>query len=159
MCKENPYNGSLNCIRWDIDNKWGGLVMTSWPVADFTTQYNAGASLQFAIRTTDTLDKLVVRFTQYKTGAPYQWRNMTEISTTDGSATAYQFANDGEWHIISIPLQQLWIRGTQGTWKDAPDEGEEGFAWDCINHLEIVPEGNNNVLGKTVYIDNIVIKK
>ena len=43
--------------------------------------------------------------------------------------------------------------------KDAPDEGEEGFAWDCINHLEIVPEGNNNVLGKTVYIDNIVIKK
>ena len=120
--------------------------MTSWPVADFTTQYNAGASLQFAIRTTDTLDKLVVRFTQYKTGALYQWRNMTEISTTDGAATA-------------IPLQKLWIRGTQGTWKDAPDEGEEGFAWDCINHLEIVPEGNTNVLGKTVYIDNIVIKK
>ena len=159
MCKDKPYDGSLNCIRWDIDNIWGGLVMTSWPVADFTTQYNAGASLQFAIRTTDTLDKLVVRFTQYKTGALYQWRNMTEISTTDGAATAYQFANDGEWHIISIPLQKLWIRGTQGTWKDAPDEGEEGFAWDCINHLEIVPEGNNNVLGKTVYIDNIVIKK
>ena len=101
----------------------------------------------------------MVRFTQYKTGALYQWRNMTEISTNDGAATAYQFANDGEWHIISIPLQKLWIRGTQGTWKDAPDEGEEGFAWDCINHLEIVPEGNTNVLGKTVYIDNIVIKK
>ncbi|MGN1238486.1 MAG: hypothetical protein ACI4UW_06145 [Muribaculaceae bacterium] len=29
--------------------------------------------------------------------------------------------------------------------------------WHCINHLEIVPDGNSNVLCKTVYIDNIVI--
>ena len=160
-CKENPYNGSLNCIRWDIDNIWAGLVMTTWPVADFTTQLKAGASLQFAIRTTDTIDKLVVRLTQYKDGAKYQWRNMTEISTTDGQTTPYQFKNDGKWHLISIPLEKLWVHGIQGQgeWKDAPDEGEEGFAWDCINHLEIVAEGNDAVLDKTVYIDNIVIKK
>ena len=84
---------------------------------------------------------------------------MTEICTTYGVASAYRFANDGEWHIINIPLQKLWIRGMQGTWKDAPDEGEEGFAWNCINHLEIVPEGNSKVPSNTVYIDNIVIKK
>ena len=53
----------------------------------------------------------------------------------------------------------MWICGTQGNWKLGPDEGDEGFAWDCIQHLEFAPEGNESLLGKTVYIDNIRIRK
>lgn len=159
MCKDNPYDGSLNCIRIEFDHKWGGLVMTPWPVADFSRQAKAGARLEFAVRTTDMIDKLVVRLTQYKTGAKWQWRNMTELSTTDGRTTPYQFAPDGKWHVISIPLSALWIHGTQGDWKDAPDADDEGFAWDCINHLEFVPEGNDALLGKTLDIDYIRIVK
>lgn len=158
-CKENPYDGSLNCIRWDVDNIWGGVVMTPWPVADFTRQYNAGANLEFAIRTTAEIDKLVVRFVQYKTGAKWQWRNIVEIATTDGVAKQYQFSADGEWHKLSIPLSAFWIHGTQGDWKESPDADDEGFAWDCVNHLEIVPEGNEKLLGKTIYLDNILIRK
>ena len=160
--KENTYNGSINCIRIDFDNKWGGLTMTPWPVADLTRQHEAGASLEFAVRTTDEIDNLVVRFVQWKEGAPYQWRNMTEIGTTGGNATQNLFPADGEWHLLSIPLSDFRINGTQGqgdAWKDAPDEGEEGFAWDCINHLEFVPEGNEALLGKTLYIDDIVVRK
>ena len=87
---------------------------------------------------------------------------MTEIGTTGGNATQNLFPADGEWHLLSIPLSDFRINGTQGqgdAWKDAPDEGEEGFAWDCINHLEFVPEGNEALLGKTLYIDDIVVRK
>lgn len=157
-CKDNPFEG-VNCIRWDVDNKWGGVVMTPWPVADFIKQYKADANLEFAIRTTQEIDKLVVRFVQYKTGAKWQWRNMVEIGTTGGAAKQFTFPADGKWHTLSIPLSSFWIHGTQGEWKDAPEEGEEGFAWDCINHLEIVPEGNEKLLGKTIFFDNIIIRK
>lgn len=158
-CKEDPYDESLKCIRWDIDNVWGGLTMSTWPVSDFSEQFNAGASLEFAIRTTDEIDKMIVRFVQYKTGAPWNWRIVEEISTTNADKPAYRFANDGKWHLIRIPLQSMWICGTQGNWKLGPDEGDEGFAWDCIQHLEFAPEGNESLLGKTVYIDNIRIRK
>lgn len=158
-CTENPYDESLKCIRWDIDHSWGGLTMSTWPVTDFTAQYDAGAYLQFAIRTTDVIDKMIVRFVQYKTGAPWNWRIVEEISTTNDKKPDYKFANDGEWHLIKIPLQSMWICGTQGDWKLNPDEGEEGFAWDCIQHLEFAPEGNESLLGKTVFIDNIRIRK
>lgn len=156
-CKENPFNGSINCIRWDIDHEWGGLVMTAWPVADLTKQFAGGAKLEFAVRTTDNIDKLVVRFTQYKSGARWQWRNMTTIGT--GPDAAFTFAADGEWHKVSIPLNSLQIKGTQGDWKDAPGVGEEGFAWDCVNHLEFVPEGNTSLIGKTICFDEIAVRK
>lgn len=158
-CKENPYDGSLNCIRWDIDNVWGGLTMSTWPVTDFSEQYDAGAHLEFAIRTTDVIDKMIVRFVQYKTGAPWNWRIIEEISTTNDEKPAYKFANDGKWHLIKIPLQSMWICGTQGAWKLGPEEGDEGFAWDCVQHLEFAPEGNESLIGKTVFIDNIRIRK
>lgn len=158
-CKENPYDESLKCIRWDIDNVWGGLTMSTWPVTDFSEQYDAGAHLEFAIRTTDVIDKMIVRFVQYKTGAPWNWRIIEEISTTNDEKPAYKFANDGKWHLIKIPLQSMWICGTQGAWKLGPEEGDEGFAWDCIQHLEFAPEGNESLIGKTVFIDNIRIRK
>lgn len=159
MCKENPEGGSLNCIRWDVDDKWGGLVMTPWPVADFSRQHSAGASLEFSIRADSEFDSLTVRFTQYKEGAAWQWRNMVEICTSKGGSSDINFAADGQWHRVSIPLSKFYIHGTQGDWKDAPGAGDEGFAWDCINHIEFVPEGKENLVGKTIYLDNIRIRK
>ncbi len=159
MCKENPEGGSLNCIRWDVDDKWGGLVMTPWPVADFSRQHSAGANLEFSIRADREFDSLTVRFTQYKEGAAWQWRNMVEICTSKGGSSDINFAADGQWHRVSIPLSKFYIHGTQGDWKDAPGAGDEGFAWDCINHIEFVPEGNGNLVGKTIYLDNIRIRK
>lgn len=157
-----PYSGA-KCIRWNINNEWGGLTMSiPWmPYADLTTQRDSGASLSFAVRTSDVIDKLQVRFVQHKTGHK-QWRNVVEISTTDGSATAHRFRPDGRWHLITIPLSEFRIKGNSNSssegWQDAPTDGEQ-FAWDCVQTLEIVPEGNTKVVGKTLSIDDIVIKR
>lgn len=160
-CTENPYEGSSKCIKWEVDHAWGGLTMSVWPLADYTEQYNGGANLEFAIRTTDDIDKLIVRLVQLK---GMNWRIISELTTngqnTDTNHTPYQFDNDGQWHLIQIPLKDLWYCGGQNQpyWKLAPDEGEEGFAWDCVQHLEFAPEGNNGLVGKTIYIDKIVIR-
>lgn len=160
VCKEQPYDGSVNCIRFDIDNVYGSLTMEIWPQIDLTEYYEANATLEFMVRTTDEIDGLHVRFVQYKTGAPYQWRIMSDLSTEGGASEHNLFKADGQWHKISIPLKNMWIRGCMGgTWKDEPGEGDEGFAWDMVNHLEFAPEGNKNLLGKTLYIDNVILKK
>ncbi len=156
---DRPYGDSGSCIRWDISNANSLITLTAWPVINLKRYAEAGAKLEFAVRTQDPIHKLTIRFQQYKDGAPWQWRNIQTITTSSSVNDAIKFANNGQWQIISIPLKDFYVYGTMGTWKEKPSENEEGFVWDFINKFELCADGNNALAGKIIYFDEIAIRK
>lgn len=157
--KDHPYGDAGSCIRWDIPNANSLITLTAWPVINLKSYVEAGAKLEFAVRTQDPIQKLTVRFQQYKDGAPWQWRNIQTITTSASVSDAVKFSNDGKWQIISIPLKDFYIYGTMGDWKEKPSGNDEGFAWDCINKIEFCADGNDAVAGKIIFFDEIAIRR
>lgn len=156
-CKDNPAEGA-NCIRYNVINPTGGVWFEIWLPANARKLYDAGASLEFQARTTHKFKSLVFYLQQYKDGAARQWRMAATISSNDNASATRQLTPDGEWHKISIPLSEMKYYGCEGSWKDHPDEGEDGFDWSNINRLMITPDGDRMSSGKTIYFDDIVIR-
>lgn len=155
---EKPCGGK-HCIKWNITSEFSILSMPIWPVADFSALNAEGARLEFSIRAIKDLSKLNVRFVQYKPDAKWQWRNIVLTGSSSEVPDSYglRFRGDGEWHKVSVPLSWMWVWGTQGEWKNKPDEGEDGFAWDFVNGLQFAVEGESSLTGETVWLDDIRI--
>lgn len=154
----NPASGSA-CISWKIAGAYSSLRMELWPVADFSSFAADGGYLEFDIASDGPLPRLNVRFVQYKEGAPWQWRLITLVGTDADDIHGRRFKADGQWHHVRVPLAAMWVCGTSGTWKDKPDPGEEGFAYDCVNALEFAAEGQSTIIGTTLRLDNIRLTK
>lgn len=168
--KDRPYEGQ-NCIEWAIPPIGEGasycsLSFTFWPVADFTKQVDSEYSLEFMIRCESPVDDLYVRFEYYNEdrGKNHRaWRNVSRI----GNNSAFgAFASDGSWHKVSLPLSGFYIKGNndQNPWveegeyenyiKDNPDQT---WDWKHINKLTFATEGNKNLKGVNIYIDDVRI--
>lgn len=156
---DQTYADSRCCIRWDIKYASSDVKLTVWPVLDLKDYVEAGAKIEMYVRSKDPINNLQIAFQQYKESATWQWRNVAYISTLQNSDASGKFVNDNEWHLVSIPLKDFFVKGCMSGDREKPSAGEEGFDWRYVNKIELRADDNGLLAGKTIFIDNIVIRK
>ena len=174
-CTDSPYEGS-NCIQWTMGQDWGIAGFQTFRDngdeedryrrgnLDLTAYRNAHFSLQFAYKA-EAGTKFYVRFMMHRSPS-YCLNAIKDLS---------EYAT-GEWVLVTIPLDDMKISEYAShpeRWDQYPlerisvDDGtfdSEGnpFRWDkvvrtifCFNE----DMADMSQKGKTVYIDDVKIKK
>ena len=164
---DGPYSGS-NCIKWTMTSKYGEVYFQTWGddeyargALDLTPYRNAHFTLEFAYKAEQGTD-FYVRFMEHQSGHE-NFRMMADISEY----------STGNWETVRIPLDEMimsdyvWKLKTGERYTVAVDDytfDAEGypFRWDKILRLIFtfnIDVADESMKGKTVYIDDIKIKK
>jgi len=157
---DSPYSGT-ECISWTVGkNAWRALEAVAWPPLDISRQASADYSLTFAIRSSEPVDKLLVRAVTYNPqGDRIPWRFGAWIGNelSDEVKIKATFPSDGKWHYMKIPLSRFSALGAMDSdgWHAPTDEPCD---WAHFNVLQFAVEGNSALVGKRIDVDDIIIK-
>ena len=164
---DGPYSGS-NCIKWTMTSKYGEVYFQTWGdnefargALDLTPYRNAHFTLEFAYKAEPGTD-FYVRFMEHQSGHE-NFRMMADISEY----------STGNWEIVRIPLDEMimsdyvWNQKTNERYTVEVDDytfDAEGypFRWDKVLRLIYtfnIDVNDTDMTGKTVWIDDIKIKK
>ena len=168
-CTSDPYEGT-KCFEWTCGQDWGIIGFQTFGddeyargTLDLTAYRNAHFSLQFAYKA-DPGTKFYVRFMHHIAGFPC----LRAISDLSEYAT-------GDWELVTIPLDEMKVSDYASTaleWDKTPewinvddgtfDEDGNPFRWDKIVRTFFAFNEDMKDMsqkGKTVYIDDVKIKK
>ena len=168
-CTSDPYEGA-KCFEWTCGKDWGQVGFQTWNDADeyargnldLTAYRNAHFSLQFAYKA-EAGTTLYVKFIQHIAG----------FSCLRAIADLSEYAT-GDWQLVTIPLDEMKVSDyaseaskfdTLGliTVDDGTFDSEGNpFRWDKVCRLVYKFNEDSKDMsqkGKTVYIDDVKIKK
>ena len=172
-CTTDPYEGA-KCFQWTMGQDWGQIGFETWREngdpddmyrrgnLDLTAYRNAHFSLQFAYKA-EAGTQFYVKFMQHRAG----FDCLRVIADLSEYAT-------GEWELVTIPLDEMkvskyasdpntmdelvLISVDDGTF----DSDGNPFRWDkVLRTIFTFNEDKKDISqkGKTVYIDDVKIKK
>ena len=160
---DNPQEGK-NCIEFSFPEDGSSYTTLSfeiWPVINISKQVEQDYELEFYVRTEDTIDDIDVRFMMWKDGGP-NWRTKVEMGNNKPHA---MITSNGAWQRVRVPLSRFYVTGSaidnhDNIYEDyVKTHPDEAFDWTKVNHLQFAQEGNKNLKGKTICIDNVAIRK